>query len=124
MDPGICIVPDEVIPPGWAKLLEHVRSLIKCVDKQGGGKTEITAAFIEDFRLLICCRSVKNPDWAVREIAGLAEYCEFESRIHCAICGVGGKLYGQIEGGSDVKIRRLGKTDRRMVLCKLCAEEG
>ena len=122
---GICIVPDDdAIPPGWARLLEHVRSLIKCVDKQGGGKTEITAAFIEDFRLLICCRSVKNPDWAVREIAGLAEYCELESRIHCAICGVGGKLYGQIEGGSDVKIRRLGKTDRRMVLCKLCAEEG
>ena len=105
-------------------LLDHVRSMIKCVDKYGGGKTKITVAWVENFRLLICCRSVNNSDWAVNEIAKLTEYCEAESRIHCAICGVGGRAYAEIYGRSDVKIRRLGKTDRRMVLCKLCADEG
>lgn len=112
---------DDVIPPGWATLLDRVHSLIKRVDKHGGGKTEITAAWVEDFRLHICCRSVNNPEWAVREIAKLADCFEAESRVHCSICGCGGKTYLEIYGRSDVKIRRLGKTDRRMVLCKSCA---
>jgi len=98
------------IPHGWLCILLDLGRALQLHDSSSHTVTIVFEAWVENHRLMVCARTNTAVPHLVNGVAWLVEQAECTSRWTCSECGA--RL--------GAKLRRIGKTDRRMILCAGC----